>query len=30
MSENVEIVSIDGEEAEIRVDGRVYVVPYAV
>jgi biotin carboxyl carrier protein len=30
MSENVEIVSIDSEEAEIRVDGRVYVVPYVI
>lgn len=27
---NVEIVSTDGEEAEIRVAGRSYVVPYHV
>jgi 3-methylcrotonyl-CoA carboxylase alpha subunit len=27
---NVEIVSTDGEEAEVRVDGRLYIVPYHV
>jgi biotin carboxyl carrier protein len=27
---NVELLSTNGEEAEIRVDGRVYFVPYVV
>ena len=27
---NVELLSTDGEEAEIRVDGRTYFVPYVV
>jgi 3-methylcrotonyl-CoA carboxylase alpha subunit len=26
----IELVSIDGEEAEIRVDGRLHVVPYVI
>ncbi|MGZ8709119.1 MAG: acetyl-CoA carboxylase biotin carboxyl carrier protein subunit [Thermoanaerobaculia bacterium] len=26
----IELVSIDAEEAEIRVDGRVHVVPYVI
>lgn len=26
----IELVSTDGEEAEIRVDGRTHVVPYAI
>jgi 3-methylcrotonyl-CoA carboxylase alpha subunit len=27
---NVELLSTDGEEAQVRVDGRVYFVPYAI
>ena len=27
---NVELLSTNGEEAEIRVDGRLYVVPYVI
>jgi len=27
---NVELLSTNGEEAEIRVDGRVYFVPYVI
>lgn len=27
---NVELVSTDGEEAQIRVDGRLYFVPYVL
>ncbi|HVE72657.1 MAG TPA: acetyl-CoA carboxylase biotin carboxyl carrier protein subunit [Thermoanaerobaculia bacterium] len=27
---NVELLSTDGEEAEIRVDGRTYFVPYVI
>ena len=27
---NVELLSADGEEAEVRVDGRVYFVPYVI
>lgn len=26
----IELVSIDGEEAEVRVDGRVHLVPYVI
>ena len=26
----IELVSTDGEEAEVRVDGRVYFVPYVI
>jgi biotin carboxyl carrier protein len=26
----IELVSIDGEEAEIRVDGRLHVIPYVI
>jgi len=26
----IELVSIDGEEAEIRVDGRTHIVPYVI
>jgi 3-methylcrotonyl-CoA carboxylase alpha subunit len=27
---NVELVSVDGEEAQVRVDGRLYFVPYVI
>jgi 3-methylcrotonyl-CoA carboxylase alpha subunit len=27
---NVELVSMDGEEAQVRVDGRLYFVPYVI
>ena len=27
---NVELLSTDGEEAQLRVDGRVHAVPYAI
>ena len=27
---NVELLSTDGEEAQVRVDGRVYSVPYVI
>lgn len=27
---NVEVLSTDGEEAEVRIDGRLHIVPYAI